>query len=88
MQATGGNAKLKTCTFGKFLELKGKFDLCDIWRIRHSKTKTFIFRRKHFPGFIQRRLEYIFVSQNLQESTINVDILNAVSTDHLQVFVR
>ena len=27
-KATGGNAKLKTCMVGKFLELKNKFDLC------------------------------------------------------------
>ena len=44
LEATGRNAKLKTHTVGKFLELKGKFDLCD---------KTFNFRQKHFSGFIQ-----------------------------------
>ena len=80
MEATGGNAKLKTRTVGKFLELKDKFDLCDIWRIKHPKTKTFTFRQKHFSGFIQRRLDYIFVSQDLQERKRNVDTLNAVST--------
>ena len=31
-------------------------------------------------------MNYIFVSQNLQERTTNVDILNAVSTDHSPVF--
>ena len=30
LEATGGNAKLKMCTVGKFWELKDKFDLCDI----------------------------------------------------------
>ena len=86
LEATSGNAKLKTRTVGEFLELKDKFDLCDIWRIKHPKTKTFTFRQKYFSGFIQRRLDYIFVSQNLQERTRNVDILNPVSTDHLPVF--
>ena len=85
-EAVGGNAKLKTCTVGKFLELKDKFDLCDIWRIKHPKTKTYTFRQKHFSGFIQRRLDYIFISQNLQERTRTVDILNTVSTDHSPVF--
>ena len=42
------NAKLKTSTVGKFLELKDKFDLCDIWSIKHPKTETFTFRQKHF----------------------------------------
>ena len=68
------------------MELKDKFDLCDIWRIKHPKTKTYTFRQKHFSGFIQRRLDYIFVSQNLQERTRYVDILNAVATDHSPVF--
>ena len=81
-EATGGNAKLKTCTVDKFLELKDKFDLCGIYRMKHPKTKTFIFRQKHFSGFIQGRLEYIFVSQRLQQRARNVDILNAVSRDH------
>ena len=86
LETTGGNVKLKTRTVGKFLELKEKFDLSDISRLKHPKTKTFPFRQKHLSGFIQRRLDYIFVSQNLQERTRNVDILNAVSTDHSPVF--
>ena len=56
-EATGGNVGLKTGTVGKFLELKNKFDLCDIWRIKHPKTETFTFRQKHFSGFIQQRLD-------------------------------
>ena len=60
LEATGRNAQLKT-------EFKDKFDLCDLWRIKHPKTKTFTFKQKHFSGFIERRLDYIFVSQNLQE---------------------
>ena len=74
---------MKTRTVGKFLELKDKFG---IWRIKHPKTTTFTFRQKQFSGFILRRLDYIFASQNLQERTRNVDILNAVSTYHLPVF--
>ena len=74
------------CTVGKCLELKDKFDLCDIWRINHPKTKTFTFRQKHFSGFIQWRLDSIFVLQNLQEKTRNADNLNTVSIDDLPVF--
>ena len=86
LEATGGNAKLKTRTVRNFLELKDKFDLCDIWRIKHSKTKTITLRQKRFVGFIQRSLDYIFVSQSLLERTINVDVLKAVSTDYLSDF--
>ena len=50
------NASLEATTFltrtvGKFLELKDKFDLCDISRIKHPKTKNFTFRQKHFFWF-------------------------------------
>ena len=47
------NASLEATTFltrtvGKFLELKDKFDLCDISRIKHPKTKNFTFKTKTF----------------------------------------
>ena len=69
LRATGGCAKVKTRKLGKFLELKDKFDLFDIWRIKHPKTKTFTVRQKHFSGYIRRRLDYIFVEQNLPKKT-------------------
>ena len=39
-----------------------------------------------FPAFIQRRLDYIFVLQNVQERTEKGNTLNAISTDHSLVF--
>ena len=35
--------------------------------------------------FLQRRLDYIFISQNLQEIAKHTEILNAISTDHSPV---
>ena len=48
--------------------------------------KTFIFRQKHFLGIIQRRFDYLFISNSLQETISSVDILNAFSTKHSPVF--
>ena len=48
--------------------------------------KSFNFRQKHFSGIIQLRLDYLFTSNNRQETISNVDILNAFSTDHSPVF--
>ena len=31
----------------KFIELKDKFDLRDIWTIKNPKTKRYTFRQKH-----------------------------------------
>ena len=53
---------LKKKSVAKFIKLKGKFDLCDIWRIRNPKTKIYTFRQKHVSGLIQRRLDYFCIS--------------------------
>ena len=37
-------------------------------------------------GIIKRRLDYIFISQNLQEYVKKSDVLNTISTDHSPVF--
>ena len=44
--------------------------------------KTFTFRQRHFSGLIQRRLDYLFVSQKLQESVKKIQILSSFSADH------
>ena len=50
LEVTGGNAKLKMRTGRKFLELKDKSNICDIWRIKHPKLKTF----KHFVNTLKK----------------------------------
>ena len=40
-------------------------------------------RQQYFFGFIQRCLDYIFISQNFQEIAKHTEILNAIITDHL-----
>ena len=72
-------------SLSKLLHIKEKLNLCDIWRIRNPKAKQYTFRQQHFSGFLQRRLDYIFISQNLQEIAKPTEILNAISTDHSPV---
>ena len=72
-------------SLSKLLHIKEKLNLCDIWRIRNPKAKQYTFRQQHFSGFLQRRLDYIFISQNLQEIAKHTEILNAISTDHSPV---
>ena len=64
------------------IELIESFELCDIWRIRNQTEKRFTFRQNHISGYIQRSLDYFFVSNKLQESIKNTDILASLSTDH------
>ena len=40
----------------------------------------------HLFGIIQRRLDYIFISQNLQQYVKKSDVLSAFSTDYSPVF--
>ena len=63
------------------IELIESFELCDIWRIRNPTEKRFTFRQNHISGYIQRSLDYFFVSNKLQESIKNTDILVSLSTD-------
>ena len=44
--------------------------------------KQFTFRQKHASGFIQRRLDYFFISNSLQDVITHADFFAALSTDH------
>ena len=70
LQACGDNPVLKKKSLTKFIkikEIKESLNLCDTWRIRHPKFKQYTFRQNHSSGFIQRRLDYFFVPNVLQE---------------------
>lgn len=54
----------------RFIEIKEKFDLCDIWRIRNTKEKS------------KRRLDIFIVSNLLQESVKDTEVLPAFSSNH------
>ena len=85
-EARGGNPKMKNKSVAKFIHIKEILGLCDIWRVRNPKKKHYTFRQQHVTGFIQRRLNYFLVSNNLQESINKTDILTAFSTDHSPIF--
>ena len=53
LERLGGNPCLKKTSIAKLIQIKEKFDLCDIWRIRNPKIKRFTFRQQHISGFIQ-----------------------------------
>ena len=83
--AKGGKPTIKKKSLAKLTQLKVSYDLCDIWRIRNPATSTFTFRQKHSTGFIHRRLDYIFISNTLQEFVNDTRILTSLSTDHSPV---
>ena len=72
LEPAGGNPTLKKLAVSKLIQLKESLKLCDIWRIKNLKSKTFTFRQRHFSGILQRRLDCLFISNNMQESAKNV----------------
>ena len=82
LDAKKGKPAIKKKSLAKLIQLKESYDLCDIWRIRNQVTSTFTFRQKHCTGFIQCRLDYIFISSSLQEFVNDTSILTSLSTDH------
>ena len=83
--AKGGKPAIKKKNLAKLIQLKESYDLCDIWRIRNPATSSLNFRQKHSTGFIHRRLDYIFISNTLQEFVNDTRILTPLSTDHSPV---
>ena len=52
LNAQGGNRTIKKKSLAKLIELKENYDLCDIWRVRNTKSKRFTFAQERSSGFI------------------------------------
>ena len=71
----------------KLIKLKEKHTLTDVCRNQNPYVKRYTFRENHFLGFIQRRLDYIFISSSIQEYIHFTNILPALSTDHSPILI-
>ena len=80
LDADGGKPQLKMNSITKLLSLMSERDLCDLFRVRNPDTRRFTWRRKN--SFLQRRLDYLFVSEYSQEQVDTFDIIPSVQTDH------
>ena len=85
LDAEGGNPRLKKNAIARIIKLKETYDLIDIWRVRNKNAKKFTFTQRHAAGFLQRRLDFIFVSNSLQYAIKDVEIGTAFSSDHSPV---
>ena len=86
LESDGGNPFLKTNTLSRLEFLLQSYELCDIWRIRNKNTKRYTYRQR--TSFIQRRLDYIFVSSDLQDCVKTIDVIPSVNTDHSAVYLQ
>ena len=87
LESYGGKPTLKKKSIAKFIELKEKFDLCDIWRITNRKAKRCTFRHKRVSGLIQRHLKYFYIFNSLQVSVKNINVLASLLTDHWPITI-
>ena len=80
LDADGGNPKLKIQSITKLVSMMSENDLCDIFRVRNPEMKLYTWRRK--TTFKQRRLDYFFISDHLQDQIDQVDIIHSIQSDH------
>ena len=85
LDASGGNPSLKKRALACIMKILNKLDVSDIFRIRYPNLKRFTFHRKN-PR-IQRRLDYLFTPNSLQEFISDVKILPSFMSDHSPVCI-
>ena len=73
---------LKKKSIQKIIELIESFELSDTWRIWNPTKKRFTFHQNHISEYLQRRLDFFFVPNKLEQSIKNTDILASLFTDH------
>ena len=79
LDASGGNPSLKKRSLAKLMKILQNLDATDIFRVRHPLLKHFTFHRKN--PVIQRRLDYFFTANALQEYIGTVKILPSFMSD-------
>ena len=87
LEALAGNPTLKKKSISKAFQLIEQHNLIGIRRIRNPILKRYTFRKNHFSGFIQRRLDYIFVSNSIQENIKDTNISPLFCSDNSTLFV-
>jgi len=94
LEASGGNPSLKLCSIETMESIMLECDLCDIWRLRNLSLKHFTWRgvaqgrSSRVNKFLHRRLDFFFVSDEMQPYVKNCDIIPAPSTDHSAITLQ
>ena len=83
----GGNPEYWVESNQLINDMCDKQDLIDIWGVKNPLKKLYTWRREN-PQIIQSRLDYWLVSDCLQTTVENVDMVPGVDTDHSAIFLH
>ena len=65
LDADGGSPSLKLSSISKLESIKEYLNICDIFRVRFPDKRRLTYRSKNH--LLQRRLDYLFISNELQD---------------------
>ena len=80
LDADGGKQQLKMHSLTKLLSIMSEKNLCDSFRLRHSGTRRFTWRRKNSSP--QRRADYFLVLDDSLEEIDTFNMIPSVQSDH------
>ena len=86
LHADGGNPNLEVNSLTQLETILKENDLCDIFRVQNPYVRRFSWCQR--TPFKQRRLDYIFVSNTLQEYVTQIKIIRRVFSDHSAVILK
>ena len=66
--------------------IQNEFSLHDIWRIKNPNTRSYTWSKS--SPFIFCRLDYWLISDNLNDSVTQVDVVASIKTDHSSIILE
>lgn len=79
------HSDVKVDQFNNFIHIN---NLYDIWRLHNLENKEFTWSRVIKGSLIARRLDYILVSDNTLDDTLECHIISLPTTDHRGVLIK
>ena len=76
-----GNPTIKKKSLAKLIKLMTHIMTHMIYGVGNTKSKQFTFAQNHSSGFIQRRLDYMFISNTLKEFVTMTETMTPISTN-------
>ena len=80
LDKVGGRETIKSTVVNSMQEFITSVNLIDIWRLQNPDTRRYTFRQR--KPLIQTRLDYFYISKELEDYIFKSDIIPSVWSDH------